>query len=39
MPVTKGKLATTTGKLEISGDNQSFRTLAEQGPGCSLPTG
>ena len=25
------------GKIEISGDNHSFRTLAEQGPGCSMP--
>jgi hypothetical protein len=24
------------GKVEISGDNRSFRTLAEQGQGCSL---
>jgi hypothetical protein len=26
------------GKVEISGDNRSFRTLVEQGPGCSLPS-
>jgi hypothetical protein len=25
------------GRVEISGDNRSFRTLADQGPGCSLP--
>ena len=25
------------GKVEISGDNRSFRTLIEQGPGCSVP--
>jgi hypothetical protein len=25
------------GRVEISGDNRRFRTLAEQGPGCSLP--
>lgn len=24
-------------RVEISDDNRSFRTLAEQGPGCSLP--
>lgn len=27
------------GKIEISGDNHSFRTLVEQGPGCSIPGG
>jgi hypothetical protein len=27
------------GRVEISGDNHSFRTLAEQGAGCSIPTG
>ena len=27
------------GKVEISGDNHSFRTLAEQGAGCSVPAG
>jgi hypothetical protein len=26
------------GKVESSGDNRSFRTLVEQGPGCSLPS-
>lgn len=26
------------GKVEISGDNRSFRTLAEQGPNCTLPS-
>jgi hypothetical protein len=25
------------GRVEISGDNRTFRTLADQGPGCSLP--
>jgi hypothetical protein len=25
------------GRVEVSADNHSFRTLAEQGPGCSLP--
>lgn len=25
------------GRVEISSDNRSFRTLAEQGPGCALP--
>jgi hypothetical protein len=25
------------GRVEISADNHSFRTLAEQGPGCSIP--
>lgn len=25
------------GRVEISGDNRSFRTLAEQGQGCSVP--
>lgn len=25
------------GKVEISPDNRSFRTLAEQGPGCAIP--
>lgn len=25
------------GRVEISGDNRRFRTLVEQGPGCSLP--
>lgn len=27
------------GKVEVSGDNRSFRTLVEQGPGCSVPAG
>lgn len=27
----------TVGRVEISGDNRSFRTLAEQGPGCITP--
>lgn len=27
------------GRVEISADNRSFRTLMEQGPNCSLPTG
>ena len=26
-----------TGKVEISSDNRTFRTLTEQGPNCSLP--
>jgi hypothetical protein len=25
------------GRVEISADNHSFRTLSEQGPGCSIP--
>ncbi|MEO8113722.1 MAG: hypothetical protein ABI655_05045, partial [Phenylobacterium sp.] len=25
------------GRVEVSGDNHSFRTLAEQGPGCAIP--
>ena len=25
------------GKVEVSGDNRSFRTIAEQGPGCAIP--
>jgi hypothetical protein len=25
------------GRVEVSGDNRSFRTLAEQGPGCTIP--
>jgi len=32
-------LRLTPGRVEISGDNHSFRTLAEQGPGCSIPNG
>ena len=31
-------LRLVTGRVEISGDNRRFRTLAEQGPACSLPT-
>ncbi|CAN7177791.1 hypothetical protein LJR225_000408 [Phenylobacterium sp. LjRoot225] len=27
------------GRIEISADNHSFRILAEQGPGCSVPGG
>jgi len=27
------------GRVEISADNHSFRTLAEQGAGCSIPAG
>ncbi|MDB5451503.1 MAG: hypothetical protein JWO33_81 [Caulobacteraceae bacterium] len=27
------------GRVEVSADNQTFRTLMEQGAGCSLPTG
>jgi len=30
-------LRLTPGRVEISDDNHSFRTLAEQGPGCSIP--
>ena len=30
-------LRLTPGKVEVSGDNRAFRTLVEQGPGCSLP--
>lgn len=30
-------LRLTPGRVEISADNHSFRTLAEQGPGCSIP--
>lgn len=26
------------GKVEVSGDNRSFRTLVEQGPGCAIPS-
>ena len=26
------------GKVEVSGDNRSFRTLADQGGGCAIPT-
>jgi len=31
-------LRLVTGRVEVSSDNTRFRTLAEQGPGCSLPT-
>lgn len=27
------------GRIEVSSDNHSFRTLVEQGPGCSIPGG
>lgn len=30
-------LRLVTGRVEISSDNQNFRTLAPQGPNCSLP--
>lgn len=30
-------LRLVTGRVEISSDNQTFRTLAAQGPNCSLP--
>lgn len=30
-------LRLVTGRVEISSDNQSFRTLVEQGPGCTIP--
>ncbi|MDP3633564.1 MAG: hypothetical protein Q8R80_10350, partial [Phenylobacterium sp.] len=26
------------GKVEVSGDNRSFRTLADQGGGCAIPS-
>ncbi|WP_421931910.1 hypothetical protein [Phenylobacterium sp.] len=26
------------GKVEVSGDNRSFRTLVDQGPGCAIPS-
>lgn len=32
-------LRLVTGRVEISGDNRRFRTLVEQGPGCSIPPG
>ncbi|CAN7317870.1 hypothetical protein LJR219_001669 [Phenylobacterium sp. LjRoot219] len=32
-------LRLTPGRVEISADNHSFRTLADQGPGCSIPGG
>lgn len=32
-------LRLTPGRVEISADNHSFRTLSEQGPGCSVPGG
>lgn len=30
-------LRLVTGRVEVSADNRRFRTLVEQGPGCSLP--
>ena len=30
-------LRLVTGKVEVSDDNRSFRTLAPQSPDCSLP--
>lgn len=30
-------LRLVTGRVEVSPDNRGFRTLVEQGPGCSLP--
>jgi hypothetical protein len=30
-------LRAVPGHIEVSGDNHDFRTLVEQGPGCSLP--
>lgn len=30
-------LRLVTGRVEISADNRRFRTLVEQGPGCSIP--
>jgi hypothetical protein len=32
-------LRLSPGRVEISADNRSFRTLLEQGPGCSIPNG
>jgi len=29
-------LRLVTGKIEVSGDNQTFRTLTPQGPGCAI---
>jgi hypothetical protein len=31
-------LRLTIGRIEVSADNHSFRTLVEQGAGCSVPT-
>ncbi len=31
-------LRLVTGRVEVSGDNRRFRTLVEQGPGCSIPS-
>lgn len=31
-------LRLVTGQVEVSSDNRRFHTLAQQGPGCSLPT-
>jgi hypothetical protein len=31
-------LRLVTGKVEVSNDNQTFRTLVTQGPNCSLPS-
>jgi hypothetical protein len=31
-------LRLVTGRVEVSPDNRGFRTLVEQGPGCSLPS-
>lgn len=30
-------LRLVTGRVEVSADNRRFRTLVEQGPGCSIP--
>ncbi|MGA0599601.1 hypothetical protein ACO2Q3_02740 [Caulobacter sp. KR2-114] len=30
-------LRSVPGRIEVSGDNHDFRTLAEQGPGCAVP--
>jgi hypothetical protein len=30
-------LRLTPGRVEVSADNHSFRTLVEQGPGCAIP--
>jgi hypothetical protein len=30
-------LRLVAGRIELSGDNRSFRTFSEQGPGCSIP--
>lgn len=31
-------LRLVTGRVEVSADNRRFRTLVEQGPGCSIPS-